>query len=95
MKLYPSTSKSIDQLEYARVIGCFMCAIRCTMQLINGVDMASNSSNILIMANQRHIGLRHSYEKQLFTHTVVTVNFLKSIQNLPKTLTKGLARDLV
>jgi hypothetical protein len=47
------------------------------------------------MANQRHIGLRHSYAKQLFTHTVVTVNFLKSFQNLPNTLTKGLARDLV
>ncbi len=47
------------------------------------------------MANHRHIGLRNSYAKQLFTHTVVTVNFLKSIQNLPNTLTKGPAMDLV
>jgi hypothetical protein len=47
------------------------------------------------MANQWHIGLRHSSTKQLFTHKVVTVNFLKSVQNLPNTLTKGLARDLV
>ncbi len=55
MKLYPSTRKSIDQLEYARVIGCFMCAIRRTrpyiyilllLQLVNGVDMASNTSHI-------------------------------------------------
>jgi len=47
------------------------------------------------MANHRHIGLRNSYAKQLFIHTVVTTNFLKSIQNLPNTLTKGPAMDLV
>jgi hypothetical protein len=55
MKLYPSTGKSIGQLEYARVIGCFMCAIRRTrpyiyilllLQLVNGVDMACNTSHI-------------------------------------------------
>jgi len=46
------------------------------------------------MANQRHIGLRHSYAKELFTHKVVTVNFLKFVQNLPN-ITKGLARNLV
>jgi hypothetical protein len=49
---------------------------------------------ILIMANQRHIGLMHSYAKELFTHKVVTVNFLKFVQNLPN-ITKGLARNLV
>jgi hypothetical protein len=34
MKLYPNTGKSIDQLEYARVIGLFMCAVRCTRPYI-------------------------------------------------------------
>lgn len=39
------------------------------------------------MANQR-LGLRCSHAKQLLTHRVVTINFLKSVQNLINTLTK-------
>jgi hypothetical protein len=30
MKLYPNTSRVVDQLEYARVIGCLMYAMTCT-----------------------------------------------------------------
>jgi len=30
MKLYPNTSRGVDQLEYARVIGCLMYAMACT-----------------------------------------------------------------
>jgi hypothetical protein len=30
MKLYPNTGKVVDQLEFARVIGCLMYAMTCT-----------------------------------------------------------------
>ena len=43
----------------------------------------------------RHIGLRHSYVRQLISDGVITIDFVKSSQNLADPLTKGLARDLV
>ena len=43
----------------------------------------------------RHIGLRHSYVKNLIRDGVITVDFVRSSQNLADPLTKGLARDLV
>jgi hypothetical protein len=43
----------------------------------------------------RHIGLRHSYVRQLLTDGVITIDFVRSVQNLADPLTKGLARDLV
>jgi hypothetical protein len=43
----------------------------------------------------RHISLRHSYVRQLLTDGVITIDFVKSVQNLVNSLTKGLARDLV
>jgi hypothetical protein len=42
-----------------------------------------------------HIGLRHSYARQLLTDGVITIDFVRSVQNLVDPLTKGLARDLV
>ena len=43
----------------------------------------------------RHIGLRHSYVRQLLIDGVITINFVRYFQNLADPLTKGLARDLV
>lgn len=43
----------------------------------------------------RHIGLRHSYVRNLITDGVITIDYVKSGQNLADPLTKGLARDLV
>ena len=43
----------------------------------------------------RHIGLRHSYVRQLIIDGVITINYVKSSENLVDPLTKGLARDLV
>jgi hypothetical protein len=43
----------------------------------------------------RHIGLKHSYVRQLFTDGLITIDFVRSVQNLVDLLTKGLARDLV
>jgi hypothetical protein len=35
----------------------------------------------------RHIGLRHSYVRQLHTDGVITIDFVRSIQNLANSLT--------
>jgi hypothetical protein len=43
----------------------------------------------------RHIGLRHSYVRQLLTDGVITIDFVRSVQNLTDPLTKRLVRDLV
>ena len=43
----------------------------------------------------RHVGLRHSYVRELITKGVININFVKSIQNLVDHLTKGLTKDLV
>ena len=43
----------------------------------------------------RHIGLRHSYVRQLITDGVITIDFVKSCENLADPLTKGLPREVV
>ncbi|GJX94368.1 zinc finger, CCHC-type containing protein [Tanacetum coccineum] len=43
----------------------------------------------------RHLGVRHSMIHELITNRVVSIEFVRSQQNLADHLTKGLARDLV
>lgn len=43
----------------------------------------------------RHIGLRHSYIKDLIANAVISVIYVRSEQNLADPLTKGLTRELV
>ncbi|GJY36046.1 hypothetical protein Tco_0421424, partial [Tanacetum coccineum] len=43
----------------------------------------------------RHLGVRHSMVRELITNGVISVDFVRSQQNLVDHLTKGLARDLV
>src|ERR1044071_9665269 len=43
----------------------------------------------------RHLGVRHSAVRELITHGVITIEFIRTQQNLADHLTKGLARDLV
>ena len=43
----------------------------------------------------RHIGLRHSYVKDLITNGVISIDFVRSNENLSDPLTKGLSRNLV
>ena len=42
-----------------------------------------------------HIDIRHSYVRQLLTNGVITIDFVKSCQNLADPLIKWLARDIV
>ncbi|CAM8888778.1 unnamed protein product [Rhodiola kirilowii] len=43
----------------------------------------------------RHLGVRHSAVRELITHEVISVNFVKSQQNLADHLTKGLVREVI
>ena len=43
----------------------------------------------------RHLGVRHSMIRELIMNGVISVDFVKSQQNLANHLTKGLTRDLV
>ncbi|GJT43302.1 hypothetical protein Tco_0952017, partial [Tanacetum coccineum] len=43
----------------------------------------------------RHLGVRHSMIRELITNRVISIEFVRSQQNLADHLTKGLARDLV
>ncbi|CAM8965359.1 unnamed protein product [Rhodiola kirilowii] len=43
----------------------------------------------------RHLGVRHSAVRELITHGVISMDFVRSQQNLADHLTKGLARYLV
>ncbi|GJU78808.1 zinc finger, CCHC-type containing protein [Tanacetum coccineum] len=43
----------------------------------------------------RHLGVRHSMIRELITNGMVSIEFVRSQQNLADHLTKGLARDLV
>ncbi|GJS37787.1 hypothetical protein Tco_0536169 [Tanacetum coccineum] len=43
----------------------------------------------------RHLGVRHSMIRELITNGVISIEFVRSQQNLANYLTKGLARDLV
>ena len=55
----------------------------------------SRAYNQIYNGKSRHIGLRHSYVRQLISDGVITIDFVKSSQNLADPLTKGLARYLV
>ncbi|GJU80909.1 zinc finger, CCHC-type containing protein [Tanacetum coccineum] len=43
----------------------------------------------------RHLGVRHNMIRELITNVVISIEFVRSQQNLADHLTKGLARDLV
>ncbi|GJW67377.1 hypothetical protein Tco_0121801 [Tanacetum coccineum] len=43
----------------------------------------------------RHLGVRHSMIRELITNGVISIEFVRSQQNLADHLTKGLARNLV
>ncbi|GKE32990.1 hypothetical protein Tco_1452312 [Tanacetum coccineum] len=45
--------------------------------------------------NSRYLGVRHNMIHKLITNGVISIEFVRSQQNLVDHLTKGLARDLV
>ncbi|GAA0183004.1 hypothetical protein LIER_30495 [Lithospermum erythrorhizon] len=51
--------------------------------------------NMVYNGKSRHIGLRHSYVKQLIHDVVVTLDFVRTYENLGDPLRKVLIMDLV
>jgi hypothetical protein len=43
----------------------------------------------------RHINIRHEYIRELIINGVITIVYVKSVNNLADSLTKGLSRDIV
>ena len=55
----------------------------------------SQAYNQVYNGKSRHIGLRHSLVRQMLTEGVISVDFVRSRQNLVDPFDKGLARNLV
>ncbi|GJW36689.1 hypothetical protein Tco_0059609, partial [Tanacetum coccineum] len=55
----------------------------------------ANAYSQMYNGKSRHLGVRHSMICELITNRVVSIEFVRSQQNLVDHLTKGLARDLV
>ncbi|GJT42925.1 zinc finger, CCHC-type containing protein [Tanacetum coccineum] len=51
--------------------------------------------NQMYNGESRYLGVRHSMIPELITNGVISIEFVRSQQNLADNLTKGLARDLV
>ncbi|GJV76654.1 hypothetical protein Tco_1508238 [Tanacetum coccineum] len=54
-----------------------------------------NAYSQMYNGKSRHLGVRHSMIRELITNGVISIEFVRSQQNLADHLTKGLARDLV
>ena len=55
----------------------------------------SRAYNEVYNGKSRHISLRHDYIRELINNGVITIIFVKSVQNLADPLTKPLSRKLV
>ncbi|GJX36181.1 zinc finger, CCHC-type containing protein [Tanacetum coccineum] len=61
-------------------------------QMYNG---KSRHLGVIFLGKGRHLGVRHSMIKELIMNGVISIEFVRSQQNLANHLTKCLARDLV
>ncbi|GJU71817.1 zinc finger, CCHC-type containing protein [Tanacetum coccineum] len=64
--------------------------IRC-----DGAATLAKAYSQMYNGKSRHLGVRHSMIHELITNGVISIEFVRSQQNLADHLTKGLARDLV
>ncbi|GJY53876.1 hypothetical protein Tco_0445540 [Tanacetum coccineum] len=65
-------------------------SIRC-----DSVATLAKAYSQMYNGKSRHLGVRHSMIRELITNGTVSIEFVRSQQNLAGHLTKGLARDLV
>nr|GEY75528.1 zinc finger, CCHC-type [Tanacetum cinerariifolium]GEZ26225.1 zinc finger, CCHC-type [Tanacetum cinerariifolium] len=54
----------------------------------------ANAYSQMYNGKSRHLGVRHSMIRELITNEVISIEFVRSQQNLADHLMKGLARDL-
>ena len=55
----------------------------------------SRAKNVVYNGKSRHIRCRHNTIKQLLSNGVITIDFVKSKDNIADLLTKGLSREQV
>ncbi|GKG48108.1 hypothetical protein Tco_0509993, partial [Tanacetum coccineum] len=65
-------------------------SIRC-----DSADTLANAYSQMYNGKSRHLGVRHSMIREMITNEVISIEFVRSQQNLADHLTKGLARGLV
>ncbi|GJX28124.1 zinc finger, CCHC-type containing protein [Tanacetum coccineum] len=99
-KLRPNNGQGVSQLEYSRVIGCLMYAMTCLRpDLLCGreTDASTLAKAYSQMYNgkSRHLGVRHNMIRELIMNWVISIELVRSQQNLVDHWVKGLARDLV
>nr|GEU54286.1 zinc finger, CCHC-type [Tanacetum cinerariifolium] len=101
-KLMPNNGQTVSQLEYSRVIGCLMYAMTCTwpdialeVGKLSSVATFAKAYSQMYNKKSRQLGVRHNMIRELITNEVISIEFVRSQQNLADHLTKGLARDLV
>ncbi|GJZ43721.1 zinc finger, CCHC-type containing protein [Tanacetum coccineum] len=103
-KLMPNNGQAVSQLKYSRVIGCLMYVMTCTRPDIAFavgelssccVATLAKAYSLMYNGKSRHLGVRHSMIHELIMNGVVSIEFVRSQQNLVDHLTKGLTRDLV
>ena len=63
--------------------------------LCDSVAALAKAYSQVYNGKSRHLGVRHSMIRELIMNGVISVEFVKSQQNLADHLTKGLTRDLV
>jgi len=55
----------------------------------------SKAYSQVYIGKSRHIGLRHSYVRDLISNGVISIMFVRTKKNLADPLTKGLKKDMV
>ncbi|GJU26843.1 zinc finger, CCHC-type containing protein [Tanacetum coccineum] len=65
-------------------------SIRC-----DSADTLAKAYSQMYNGKSRHLGVKHSMIRELITNEVISIEFVRSQQNLADHLTKRLARDLV
>ncbi|GKD34357.1 hypothetical protein Tco_1249866 [Tanacetum coccineum] len=101
-KLMPNNGQDVSQLEYSRVIGCLMYVMTCTkldiafvVGKLSSVATLAKAYSQIYNGKSRHLSVRHSMIRVLITNGMVSIEFVRSRQNLADHLTNGLDRDLV
>ncbi|GJS47445.1 hypothetical protein Tco_0597566, partial [Tanacetum coccineum] len=61
----------------------------------DSVATLAKAYNQMYNRKSRHLGVKHSMIRELITNGVISIEFVRSQQNLADDLTKGLASDLV
>jgi len=94
-----SSSTINKEVEWLRNM---LLDIKLWPQLISSIYLHYNSQTTMFKAfstiyneKSRHISLRHEYLRKLFSYKIITIEYIRSCNNLVDPLTKGLSKDLV